>query len=148
MREKGFTLMELMIVIAIIGISVGISVSYLMNAVRTSGQNSAKLRIPTLIETAINRSFDRGLAHDIEIGTDKMTLKQGTVTIDSTDISSSIIYETTNSEKIINIDDDGKITSTTPFVITAKDSKNYTLFTVTVENIAGIDIGKVTVNKQ
>ncbi|BDU49576.1 pilin [Haliovirga abyssi] len=142
--QKGFTLIELMIVVAIIGVlsftgGVTISSSIIKNSV-----NKAKAQVPAYLNNGVDRAFEEGSGYTIGFNSNEITLTgKESLTLPRNlkylyRIGSAI---PSNSSISVNINEQGKLSGEFDFYI--GDKKNNFYYRIHGRNIAGINLGVI-----
>lgn len=150
--KKGFTLVEIMIVVAIIIIMSSVGYISVGDRIRKDNEKKVKVILPTVIRTAIDKAFAEGRGYQVNIpvsgsGTLIVT-KDPAVTgaaIEDSRVQvpkGGITYITSpSSVTIVDIGEKGEIKKDGVEIIVK--SNNIPFYKVVVKNISGIDIGSV-----
>lgn len=152
--KKGFTLVEIMIVVAIIIIMSSVGYISVGDRIRKDNEKKVKVILPTVIRTAIDKAFAEGRGYKVEIpvsgsGTlivTKDPAVSGAAIIEDSRVQipkAGVTYTTSpSSVTVVEIGQKGEIKANKDVEIIVK-SKNIPFYKVAVKNIPGINIGSV-----
>lgn len=149
--KKGFTLVEIMIVVAIIIIISSVGYVNIGDRVRKDNEKKAKIILPTVIRASIDKAFAEGRGYHVNIpvtGSGNIIITKdnvgtGPAIEDSkVQIPKGIITYTTSPSSVSAVDIGQKGEIIKDVEITVK-SKNMPYYQVRVKNISGINIGSV-----
>lgn len=134
MKKAGFTLIELMIVVAIVSIMGSFGVSMVGKSIKRTDARKMKEQIPVFIETAIERAFEQGSPYSVAFYTDRIEIDYTGTKLENNRndvlrISKHFTYEGTD----FNIDEQGGISADSRVIIQEKGNP---IFKIEIENIS------------
>ena len=149
--KNGFTLLELMIVVAIIGILVSVGYVGIGDRMKKDKQNRVKVVLPTVIRNNIDRAFSEGREYQISIPTNgngvlnvmKDAIGTGpAIQVESIDIPKGTITYVTSPASITSviIGEKGEVSQDVDIIVKS-GGKDY--YKIEVNNVIGANIGTV-----